>query len=238
MIAYLHRYYTLGFVLLLLAPLWLHAVSSNSATSPGATFDALVWTGVLLFYLGLLKKYPGLQVRGRWRKPTSREATLYARALLIVLLVDVGSKALFFRWDRPYQVELIKNFGLHSVFHPSAFESLHFILFLYFVYLFVVGALFFRFSNESLDRIWLISGTFALGGAIGLFGERLLFGGVHNSFYFAGPLMWICPPCASPHFASYAWTPADLFVHAAFFPVLVLFVSYFVPAGTSHKASV
>ena len=25
-----------------------------------------------------------------------------------------------------------------------------------------------------------------------------IFGGVHNSFYFAGPLMWICPPCASP----------------------------------------
>jgi hypothetical protein len=87
--------------------------------------------------------------------------------------------------------------------------------------------MFFRFHNRRLDRIWVISSTFALGGAIALFGERFMFGGVHNSFYLAGPLMWLCPPCASPYFASYAWTPADFFVHAAFAPIFILIASYF-----------
>jgi hypothetical protein len=100
---------------------------------------------------------------------------------------------------------------------------------IYFLYVFFLGGLFFRFTNVVVDRIWLVSSTFALGGAIALFGERALFGGVHNSFYFAGPLMWICPPCASPSFSSYAWTPADLFVHAAFMPIFILLMSYLAP---------
>jgi hypothetical protein len=91
--------------------------------------------------------------------------------------------------------------------------------------------LFFRFSNARVDRVWIVSCTFALGGAIALFGERFVFGGVHNSFYVAGPLMWICPPCASPRFSSYAWTPADLFVHAAFMPPVILLASYVARAG-------
>jgi hypothetical protein len=110
-------------------------------------------------------------------------------------------------------------------------------LLVYFLYLFLLGTLFFRFSNKHLDRIWFVSGTFALGSAIALFGARLLFGGVYNSLYFAGPLMWICPPCASPRFSSYAWTPADLFVLAAFLPVIVLFISYFVPPHVRTNAS-
>jgi len=65
-----------------------------------------------------------------------------------------------------------------------------------------------------------------LGGALALTVERLIFGGVHNSFYFAGPLMWLCPPCASPAFSSYAWTPADFYVHAAIFPIIILMLSY------------
>jgi lipoprotein signal peptidase len=158
---------------------------------------------------------------------------LYLRLVIAVLLIDFGSKAFFFRWDRSHQVELFKNFGLHSVFHETAFEPFHVVLLFYFLYVFLLGALFFRFSNQHLDRVWRVSGTFALGGAIALFGERLMFGGVHNSFFFAGPLMWICPPCASPRFASYAWTPADLFVHAAFMPVIVLLVSYLVPRRAS-----
>jgi hypothetical protein len=76
-----------------------------------------------------------------------------------------------------------------------------------------------------------------LGGAIALLGERLVFGGVHNSFYFAGWLMWLCPPCASPRFASYAWTPADFFVHAAVMPAIILLVSYLVPVRAADHAS-
>ncbi len=106
-----------------------------------------------------------------------------------------------------------------------------------FTYLFFIGAMFFRFHNQRLDRIWVISSTFALGGAIALFGERFMFGGVHNSFYLAGPLMWLCPPCASPYFASYAWTPADFFVHAAFAPIFILIASYFTPPVRATNAS-
>lgn len=229
MVAILSRYYAFTLILSLVAPLWLSVVFSDTTLVQARLRDALIWTVVLLATWLLVAKWRGFQVRGIWRNPTPAETKLYRRLLLGVFLTDVGSKAFLFRWDRPYQVELFKNFGLHSVFHETQFEPFHFILLLYFLYVFVIGTLFFRFLNKHLDRVWFLSGIFALGGAVALFGERLLFGGVHNSFYFAGPLMWICPPCASPRFASYAWTPADLFVHAAFLPVIVLIVSYFVP---------
>src|SRR4030095_2052949 len=225
MIEYLNRYYALCLVFALVLPLWLLAAPGGQALR-----DAAIWTAILLGCWLLITKRRGFQVRGSWRMPTETEQSLYVRLLLGVLLIDIGSKVFFFRYDRPYQVEVFKYFGLHSVFHPTEFEPFHLILSLYFTYIFVLGALFFRFSNKHLDRVWFVSCTFALGGAIALFGERILFGGVHNSFYFAGPLMWICPTCASPYFKSYAWPPADLFVHAAFLPLIVLLVSYLVPA--------
>jgi hypothetical protein len=237
MVATLSRYYGLALTLSLVAPLWLNVGFAEALSRQSRLHDALVWTVVLFSVWLLAAKRHGLQIKGVWRRPTPAERKLYSRLLLAVLLVDMGSKAFLFRWDRPYKVEIFENFGLHSVFHETPFESFHFFLLLYFLYLFLIGTLFFRFSNKHLDRVWFFSGIFSLGGAIALFGERLLFGGVHNSFYFAGPLMWICPPCASPRFSSYAWTPADFFVHAAFLPVIVLIVSYFVPPRTPAVAS-
>lgn len=229
MIAFLRRYYGLGLMIALLAPLWLETAAT------GASHDALIWTGVLLFCWLLVRTLPGFHIRGAWREPSAAEVKTYVRCLLAVLLIDFGSKAFFFRGDRPYQVEIVKNFGLHSVFHETAFEPFHVALLLYFAYLFFIGALFFRFFSPILDRVWLISSTFALGGAVALAGERFLFGGVHNSFYFAGPLMWLCPPCASTRFVSYAWTPADFFVHAAFAPVIILIASYFVSTADRSR---
>ena len=225
MIRFLERYFSIGLALLLPAPLWVMSAFGDTA----ALRDAAIWTAVLLSCWLLITKRRGFQIRGTWRAPNIAEAKLYRRLLLGVVLIDVASQALLFRADRPEKVELFKNFGLHSVYHPSDFELFH-VVFFYFLYVFFLGALFFRFSNKHLDRVWLVSSTFALGGAIALFGSRLLLGGAYNSFYFAGPLMWICPPCASPHFRSYAWTPADFFVHAAILPLIVLIVSYIVPA--------
>lgn len=230
MIAHLRRYYALCLLLSLVAPLWFVALSSTAAASQQPLHDALIWSAVFFGCWLLITTHPGFQIKGHWRKPAANDVKLYLRLLLGVLLVDFGSKALFFRSDRLGQVELFKNFGLQSVFHPTAFEPFHLVLLIYFLYLFCLGALHFRFSSKTLDRLWLASCAFALGGAIALLGERLLFGGVHDSFYFAGRLMWFCPPCASPRFASYAWTPADFFVHAAFMPVLILIASYFTPA--------
>ena len=236
MIAYLNRYYAFGLVIALLAPLWLFVVTGQATSAP-SLHDALIWTAVLFGCWLLITKRRGFGIRGAWRKPTKQEAHLYFRLLIGVLLVDFGSKAAFFRWDRPDKIEVFKNFGLHSVFHVTAFEPFHLVLLLYFFYVFLLGALFFRFSNKHLDRVWLVSCTFALGGAIALFSERLMFGGVHNSFFFDGALMWVCPPCASPHAASYAWTPADLFVHATFLPVIILWVSYLVPLRAPNHAT-
>jgi hypothetical protein len=226
---YLKRYYGPGLILALIAPLWWHAASpyGNSSTP---SKDALIWTVILLACWSLPRRYSGFEVKGVWRHPSGTEALFYARLALSALLIDFGSKALFFRWDRPYRVEIIKNFGLHSVFHQTPFEPFHAILLFYLCYVFALGALFFRFANKLVDRVWLISSALALAGALALFSERFLFGGVHNSFYFAGKLMWLCPTCASPYFASYAWTPADFFVHAAFAPPLILLASYVLPA--------
>jgi hypothetical protein len=233
---FFEKYYTFGLIVALVAPLWLGAVLHHGAAGD-AVKDALIWTATLLGCWLLSLKYSAFRLRGTWRKPTTGELRLYLRLLLGVLVLDFGSKALFFRWDRPGQVELFKNFGLHSVFHESEFEPFHLILLLYFLYIFFLGALYFRFSNKFLDRLWLASCAFALGGASALFGERYLFGGVHNSFYFAGPLMWICPPCASPRYSSYAWTPADMFVHAAFIPVIILITSYLIPRARPQNES-
>lgn len=226
MAAFLHRYFSILLVLSLLGPLWLGVLAAPTSQRLGALHTALVWTSVLLGGWTALRFIQRYHVRGIWRSPTQRESSTYIRLLLIVLLIDIGSKALFFRWDRPEQVEIFANFGLHSVFHVTGFETFHVYLLLYFAYWFLVGPLFFRFANPALDRLWLGSAPFALGGALALSLERLFFGGVHNSFYFAGPLMWICPPCTSPAFSSYAWTPADLFVHAALLPAIILLASY------------
>lgn len=232
MIGFLQRYYSLGLVLALVAPLWLGGAYNSAGGFVAKFHDALIWSALLLTLWLLMTKRRGLQVKGTWRKPALRDVKLYTRLLLAVLLIDFGSKALFFRWDRPEKVELIKNFGLHSVFHETAFETFHFVLLIYFAYVFGIGGVFFRFANLVLDRVWMVCCTFTLGGGIALFGERFLFGGVHDSFYFAGPLMWICPPCASPYFSSYAWTPADMFVQAVFLAPILLIVSYFVPPRT------
>ena len=229
MIAHLQSYFSLLLVLGLVTPLWLIGAFGDAAAFQDRFHDALIWSIVLLAFWMLIRLKRGFQVKGLWREPERREVQRYIRLLLAVLLIDFGSKAFFFRWDRPYRVELIRNFGLHSVFHEGAFEPFHFFLLLYFLYMFLVGGLYFRFANSTLDRIWMASCSFALGGALSLFGERFFFGGVHNSFYFAGPLMWICPPCASPQFSSYAWTPADLFVHGAFLPLIILVLSYVAP---------
>jgi lipoprotein signal peptidase len=226
MATYLHRYFSLVLVLSLLAPLWLGVASAQPAQLPGAMKTALVWSAILLVGWSIVRFTQRYQIRGVWRNPTPQESTTYWRLLLAVLVIDFGSKALFFRWDRPEQVEILPNFGLHSVFHVTQFESFHIILIAYFAYWFLLAPLYFRFANRALDRLWLLSTPFALGGALALSFERLLFGGVHDSFYFAGPLMWICPPCASPAFSSYAWTPADFFVHAAIFPAIILLLSY------------
>ena len=230
MAVFLDRYYSLILVLALPAPLWFGAVGNLRQLGLTALHDGIIWSGLLFAGWLLVRATPRYHIRGVWRSPRTRESNLYFRLLLAVLIIDFGSKALFFRWDRPQQVEVFKNFGLHSVFHATLFESFHFFLMLYFFYMFMIGPLFFRFSNRTLDRIWVISCASALGGTAALVTEKFLFDGVHNSFYFAGPLMWLCPPCASPRAISYAWTPADFFWHAAMVPIFLPIASYFAPA--------
>jgi len=125
---------------------------------------------------------------------------------------------------------VFNNFGLQSVFHATPFETFHVFLMLYFFYLFLIGPMFFRYSNRTLDRLWVISCATALAGTSALVIEKYLFDGVHNSFYFAGTVMSPCPPCASPRAINYVWTPADFFWHAAIAPIFLLIASYFVPA--------
>ena len=213
MTALLDRYYALILVLALPAPLWV-----NAAQSPAALRDAVVWCAVLLSGWLIVKKLPRYQVRGAWRSPTKQESSRYLKFLLAILIFDYGSKALFFRWDRPQRVEIFQNFGLYSIFHVTGFESFHIYLLLYFTYLFLLGPWYFRFTNPIHDRIWAMSCATALGGAIALVSERWLFGGVHDSFYFAGRLLL------------YVWTPADFFVHAGVVPFIVLLASYAQPA--------
>ena len=231
MATFLNRYFSFLLVLTLLAPLWLGVFNASEPQPAGALHTALIWSGLLMGGWSVLRFVRRYHVRGIWRSPTRQEASFYVRLLLAVLLIDFGSKALFFRWDRPEQVEILPNFGLHSVFHATEFETFHIYLLLYFTYWFLLGPWYFRFSNAALDRLWLVSGPFALAGGLALSFERLIFGGVHNSFYFAGPLMWLCPPCASPAFKSYAWTPADFFVHAAILPIIILLLSYYPTTG-------
>ncbi len=236
MAALLERYYAPTLVLALLAPLWLDLIPNDGSQQHAAIHDAAVWSGILIGLL-LLTKIPRYQIRGRWRKPSMEKSRRYTRMLLVLLLIDIGSKALFFRWDRPGQVEFFKNFGLHSVFHVTPFESFHIGLLFYSAYIYLLAPLFFRYSNKHLDNISLISSAITLGGVIPLVTERYLFGGVHNSFYFAGPLMYLCPTCASPHFASFAWTPADFFVHACVVPLVVMVVSYLAPPRTARSVT-
>lgn len=221
----LARFYSPLLVGALLAPLWFAVLTSSAAEQSAQLRDAVVWSGILIG-LWLLTRLPRYQILGEWRSPAKTEATRYWRCLLIFMLVDFGSKALFFDWQRPWQVEIFNHFGLHSVFHVTPFEPFHVHLLLYSLFMFLLGPLFFRFANKELDRIWMISSAITLAGVIPLVSERFLFGGVHDSFYFSGPLMLLCPTCYSPHFISYAWTPADFFVHAGIMPSIVTVVSY------------
>lgn len=232
----LSRYFSLLLVLSLVVPLWLSVLHASGPQRAIALHTALVWSAVLLIGWSVLRFVRRYQVRGSWRRPTKEESSFYIRILCAALLIDIASKVVFFRWDRPELVEILPNFGLHSVFHATEFETFHIYLLLYFTYWFVLGPWYFRFANSALDRLWLGAAPIALGGALPLAFERLIFGGVHNSFYFAGPLMWLCPPCASPAFSSYAWTPADFFVHAAIVPIIILLLSYFPGASARGDA--
>ncbi len=104
MISSLNRYYSLGLVLALVAPLWLGVAFNSAESAAQATHDALIWTGVLIACWLLITKHAGFHVRGRWRKPMPEETKLYVRLLLGVLLLDFGSKALFFRWDHLFSI--------------------------------------------------------------------------------------------------------------------------------------
>jgi peptidoglycan/LPS O-acetylase OafA/YrhL len=194
MVYYLERYFAVTLVLALAAPFWVFGLSDSSIPMREALRDAVFVTVVLLGGLWLVKKRRGFQIKGSWRNPSRGELIFYGVSIFSVLVIDFGSKLLFFQKDQPDRIEAFKHFGLHSVFHETSFEQFHFYLLMYLLYLFLLGALFFRFSTKILDRLWLFSAAIALGGAIALFSERLLFGGVHNSFYLSGPLRWLCPP--------------------------------------------
>jgi hypothetical protein len=227
MASFLDRYYALILALVLPAPLWFGSMLR----------DGIIWSSVLLALWLLWRNFPRYRLRGQWRRPTEGEFTRYFRLMLAVLIIDFGSKALFFRWDRPDKVELFKNFGLHSVFHPTEFDSFHVYLLLYLFYLFMIAPLYFRLANRTLDRLWITFCAVGVGGTLALVTERLLFDGVHNSFYFAGPLMWLCPPCASPRFISYAWTPADFFCHAIVLAISFPIAAYFAPSSSSQRGT-
>jgi hypothetical protein len=219
MTAFLNRYYGLILVLALPAPLWLGVVQSPAALRLSALRDAIVWCAVLLAGWLIVRKLPRYQVRGAWRSPTKQESSRYVRILLAILIIDYGSKALFFRWHDPQRVQIYKNFGLYSIFHVTGFAFFDGCLEIYFAYMFLLGPWYFRFNNPVYDRIWSASGAIAFGGVTALVTSRWLFGGVHDSLYFAG------------QFLLYVWTPADFFVHAAIVPFFVLFASYAGPAG-------
>ncbi len=231
MIEYLSRYFAATFAFSLALPFWIFGLADGALPLRESLRDAGLVTVVLLGGLWLIKQRRGYEVRGTWRYPTKRETGIYSAVLLSVLLIDFGSKLLFFRADRVNRVEVFKDFGLQSLFHETAFEPFHFYLLLYYLFLFLVGAMYFRFTAKSLDRLWLISAACALGGALALFGERFVFGGVHDSFYLSGTLRWLCPPCGAAYPGGFVWTPADFFVHATAIPFLIFFLSYFFGAG-------
>ena len=230
MIGFFDRYYSLIVALALPAPLWLGEILNSRTLRLSGLHDGIIWSTLLLAGWFLVRKVPRYHIRGLWRSPSKPELNLYFRFLLAVLIIDFGSKALFFRWDSTQPIEIFKNFGLQSVFHATPFESFHVLLMLYFFYLFLIAPLFFRYANPILDRLWMISCATALGGTTALVLEKYLFGGVHNSLYFAGTITSSCPPCISPRFVNYVWTPADFFWHAAIAPIFLLPASYFMPA--------
>lgn len=217
MTALLDRYYGLILALALPAPLWISVVQSPAALRLSALHDAIVWCAILLAGWLIVRKLPRYHVRGAWRSPTKLESRRYLRLLLAIVIIDYGSKALFFRWENPQRIEIFKNFGIYSMFHVTPFETFHVYLLLYCAYLFLLGPWYFRFTKPIYDRIWVASSATAMGGVIALVSERWLFGGVHDSFYFAG------------RFLIYVWTPADFFVHAGVVPFIVLLASYAQP---------
>ncbi len=214
MTKFLDSYYGLILVLMVPAPLWFNVTQSPPSLRASALNDAIVWSAILLIGWLIVRKLPRYQVRGAWRKPTTAESRRYLRWLLAILVIDFGSKALFFRWENPQRIEIFKDFGLYSIFHVTGFGAFDVYLEIYFAYLFLVGPWYFRFNRPALDRIWSASGAIAFGGVTALVSSRWFFGGVHDSLYFAGRSLL------------YVWTPADFFVHAAIVPFFVLLASY------------
>jgi hypothetical protein len=237
MIDYLNRYFAVTLALSLTAPFWLVGLADSSLSLRDTFRDAGFVTTVMSGGLWLIKKRRGYQVRGTWRYPTKLEAIIYGAVLISVLLIDFGSKLLFFDKERMARVEVFRDFGLQSYFHETSFEPFHLYILLYFLFLFLVGALHFRFTVKTLDCFWLISAAAALGGGLALVSERLVFGGVHDTFYLSGSLRWLCPPCGAAHPGGFIWTPADFFVHAAAIPILIFFLSYFVPTPLKNQPS-
>ena len=236
MIGVLNRYFAFMLVIAFVLPLWLSAFAA-APVNWTAVGESTFATITLLGFAFLVKIRPGFNVRGHWRSPHKDEWKAFAGSSLLVLVVDYGSKVLFFEKDQAARVEIFRNFGLQSAFHENKFELPNLYPVLLTVLLCFIGALFFRYSVKLLDRIWLISAACTLGATVAISLERIVFGGVHDSFYLSGSPIWVCPNCALKFPSGFAWTPSDFFLNAAAVPVGIFVISYFWPVRGARRSN-
>ncbi len=234
MATFLHRYFSLVLVLSLVVPLWLSVFTRSGPQRATALHTSLVWSGYTTCRLVGSPLHPPLPCTRCLAQSNSGRNRHFTFDCCWPCCFSISApKHCFFAGIGRNKSRFSRILDFTQCFMQPSLKPFMFIC----CSISPIGFCSDHCFSASPIPLWTGSGLvrrpFALAGALALSFERLIFGGVHNSFYFAGPLMWLCPPCASPAFSSYAWTPADFFVHAAILPIIVLLMSYY--PTTSRK---
>ena len=124
MIEFFKKYYAIGLVVLGARGAALarrHPVSAQT-TRFSALRDALIWTGVLLSCWLQLTRHPVFP-SGNMAKTDCGETKLYTRLLLECNNCRLRSKRYSSAGISRIMVQVVKNFGLHSVYHADSLEA-------------------------------------------------------------------------------------------------------------------
>ncbi len=232
---FLKKYFLIIF---LIVALFLSLDLSFDKNSGGLKWTNITWALIILILLiivfvrrmkNLYPKHP----RGIWTGPEKPVVSGYIIISLITAFADIFPKYLLYDSNSGNKRAISKNFGFQSLFNPDPLSLKIVLTLAVFLWIFFVGALFFRFNIKLYDRAWIALSSMTFSASLVMTLERILFKGIHDIFYFEKKLRYLCPLCGVKY-KTYAWCPADIFISWSILFLLFLYIASLVKRDIYH----
>ena len=192
-------------------------------THPAVIIIFLILISILFIYIiKRIFKLKPIKARGLWAKPEKKSIVIFIGAGLFFTLIDIFSKIIFYNSQTQESFEIFPGFGLQSLFVLSPFTFELVIEFIFCVWFFIIGALFFRYRLRVIDILLKVFSAMVLFPSFSMIMERIIFNGVHDVYYFDSSLGFLCPYCGLKY-QEYVWCPADIFMVWGLLFVLLLY---------------